>query len=53
MAVKLIVTEPFGDYSKGQEITDPATVEAILAGGNASHVVPVQAQDAPAQPETK
>lgn len=48
MAIKLIVTEPFGEYVLGDEITDAATVQAVLDGENAGHVVPVQAPEAPA-----
>lgn len=46
--LKLLVTEPFANYSKGDEIIDAATVQAILAGDNAGHVISVQAPDAPA-----
>jgi hypothetical protein len=52
MAIKLIVTEPFGGYHKGQEITDQKTVQAILEGSNAAHVVQVQAPEAPASTKT-
>lgn len=48
MAIKLIVNEPFAEYSKGDEITDAATVRAILKGENAAHVVAVQAPEATA-----
>lgn len=37
----LVVKEPFGDYGKGAAITDPATVEKILASDNANHVLKV------------
>lgn len=39
MAWHLIVTETFDGYERGQEITDAATVEAILAGDHAGDVV--------------
>lgn len=48
MAIKLIVTEPFSSYGKGDEITDAKTVQDILDGENSGHVVSVQAPDAPA-----
>ncbi len=38
----LIVLHAFGRYSRGDVITDPATIQAILAGGNSNLVlVPV------------
>jgi hypothetical protein len=37
-AYTLIVIHPFGAYNKGDAITDPETVAAILAGKNAHHV---------------
>lgn len=49
MSKKLIVTEPFGDYSKGQEITDQAVVQSILESHNSSNVVPVDVPDTPAK----
>lgn len=45
MATKLIVTEPFGKYQKGDEITDKKTVQAVQAGDNAAHVVVVQSEE--------
>lgn len=48
MALKLIVTEPFGEYAKGQEITDPAAMQAVLASERADSVLQVQVADAPA-----
>lgn len=35
----LVVLHAFGRYGRGDLITDPATIEAILAGGNRSLVV--------------
>ena len=32
MAWHLVVVSPFGDYVRGQEITDPKTVTEILEG---------------------
>ncbi len=42
----LIVHNPFGNYSKGALITDPAEVQRVLSGDNRAHVhriVPVSA----------
>jgi hypothetical protein len=52
MAIKLIVSEPFGDYAKGDEITDSRTVQKILDGDNALHVLAVTALDAPKPAKT-
>lgn len=41
--MKLIVTQPFGQYETGQEITDPDTITEILDSSNASFVVKVVA----------
>ncbi|TKI03576.1 hypothetical protein [Martelella alba] len=35
----LVVRHPFGDYSRGAEITDPATIEGILSGETACYVI--------------
>lgn len=40
MKRKLVVTNAFGDYKVGQEITDAAEVKEIEAGPNAPNVVP-------------
>lgn len=34
----LTVIHPFGDYRRGDQITDPAEIAAVLAGENAAHV---------------
>jgi hypothetical protein len=39
MARKLIVREAFNGYVRGDSITDPAKVKAILESGNAQHVI--------------
>lgn len=39
MATALVVREPFGEYGKGDTITDPAAVSEILASDNANHVI--------------
>jgi hypothetical protein len=53
MAFKLVVTQPFHGYEKGQEITDQAEV-ARLSEDREHHFVRVfyePAPEAPAQPE--
>lgn len=52
MARHLIVTEPFGDFTKGARIEDPALVEKFEASHPAS-VVAVTAPDAPKKPALK
>jgi hypothetical protein len=39
MTVHLVVVRPFGKYTKGETITDAATVTQILAGEFKHHVV--------------
>lgn len=36
-AFVLVVVHPFGDYQRGDRITDPAKIEEVLAGENAGH----------------
>lgn len=33
----LIVIHPFGDYKRGDPITDPTSIDAVLASENAAH----------------
>jgi hypothetical protein len=33
----LVVVQPFGDYQRGDKITDQATIDKVLAGENAHH----------------
>jgi hypothetical protein len=33
----LVVIQPFGDYARGAQITDPVEIERVLASENASH----------------
>ncbi len=35
----IVVLHAFGPYSRGEMLTDPVTISAILAGGNASMVI--------------
>lgn len=35
----IVVARPFGTYRKGDLITDAATIQAIMTGGNAARVV--------------
>lgn len=46
--MKLIVTNAFASYSKGDQITDPAEVADVLASDNAENVV--KTADTPADP---
>jgi hypothetical protein len=41
MTIQLVVVRPFAAYTKGETITDAATIMKILAGENAHHVVRV------------
>jgi hypothetical protein len=41
----LIVTNDFGDYKRGDRITDQKVIDEIRAGQNASNVVPVVVAD--------
>jgi hypothetical protein len=50
MKTTLTVIEPFGPYQRGDQITDPKTVRAILASENAASVNRVQVPDVPAEP---
>lgn len=45
MAIKLIVAAPFGQYQKGDEVTDSKTVQAILDSENAGSVIKVPAPE--------
>jgi hypothetical protein len=47
MAKHLIVSEAFGDYAKGDRITDAKKVDEILGSPNAASVLPINADDAP------
>ncbi|KAF1003117.1 MAG: hypothetical protein GAK28_04918 [Luteibacter sp.] len=48
MAKHLIVSEAFGDYAKGDRITDAAKVAEILDSPSAVNVLPINVPDAPA-----
>ena len=41
----LVVTEPFGSYQRGDQISDAATMQSILASENAGHVVRTNVPD--------
>ena len=43
----LVVTNPFGGRGVGDMITDPAEIEATLAGEHAHHVVQAEHHDDP------
>ena len=40
--MKLVVVHAFGDYQRGDEITDPDTIAKILKSENAPKVVKVK-----------
>lgn len=42
-AIALVVIHPFGDYQRGDRITDAAAIAAVLAGENAHHCNKIQA----------
>ena len=44
----LVVIHPFGEYRRGDRITDAAAIAEILAGPNRAHVVKSDHADAPA-----
>ena len=46
MAIKLVCVLPFHGFAKGQEVTDPHLVEALLEARDA-HFVKVAAPDVP------
>lgn len=43
--MKLVVTEAFADYAKGDEITDSDTIKTILESDQAQLVVKVASPD--------
>lgn len=43
----LTVVQPFGEYAKGEKITDPKKIKAVLESENAGHVVKTAARDEP------
>ena len=51
MSTSLIVIHPFGDYRRGDQISDAEAVAAVLAGDNAHHVNRVTVPDAPSAPK--
>ena len=38
----VVVLHAFGPYSRGEMLTDPGVISAILGGGHASMVIPTQ-----------
>ena len=43
----LVVTRAFGPHVRGDAITDPAVIAAVLASEDAPHVVAVEPEPAP------
>lgn len=48
MSLALIVTNAFGDFAKGDLISDPKAVTDVLASDASANVVRVNVPDAPA-----
>lgn len=49
----VVVLHAFGPYSRGEILTDPTIISAILSGGHASMVVPTQVlQHYPSSPKS-
>lgn len=42
----LVVVHPFGDYARGDKVTDAAEIAALLAGENSRSLTRVFPQDA-------
>lgn len=49
MARHLIVSEPFGDYTRGSRITDAKEIAAVLDSDQAGHVLPIDVEDPPSR----
>lgn len=47
MSVKLVVIQPFASYQPGDEITNPADVDAIIDSDHEVYVVKVAVPDTP------
>lgn len=45
MTIKLVVTNQFADYARGDQITDPALVAELRDSHNAGNVVAVSVPD--------
>ena len=45
----LTVIHPFGDYRRGDRITDPDTIKEVLASENAHHAVKSDAKESQPQ----
>jgi hypothetical protein len=50
MPLTLVVSEPFGPYQRGDQITDPVTIAAIRGGEDARRVVQVSDEIVPPPP---
>lgn len=48
----LIIAADFADFKRGDQITDPALIDATMAGQNAVNVVRVNLPDQPGTAET-
>lgn len=50
MALVLVVAQPFASYKRGDQITDPTVIQALLASPNAMRCRKVDQPDPP-QPD--
>ena len=48
MSLALIVTNAFGDFAKGDQITDPKAIADVLASDASANVVRANVPDVPA-----
>lgn len=53
MKTVLVVSEPFGQYQRGDVIEDPAAMDAVMASENANQVVRTQVPDTQAKATKK
>lgn len=51
MNIHLVVVQAFGQYAKGDLVTDPVQIATILASAHAGHVVRITANSAAFAPK--
>ncbi len=49
MTIHLVAAQAFGPHAKGDKITDPIEIAAILASDHSGHVLPVETSTATPQ----
>ena len=52
MARHLIVSEPFGEYTRGSRVSDAKEIAAILDSDQAGHVLPINVDEPPSRTST-